>query len=61
MDTKPTENKLTEEQKYEQRLEKAIRQMEAMGFDNDGGWLRQLLISKDLSIGKVLDALNPSV
>lgn len=61
VDTKPTENKLTEEQKYEQRLEKAIRQMEAMGFDNDGGWLRQLLISKDLSIGKVLDALNPSV
>jgi len=60
VDRKPAEENLTEEQKYEQRLEKAIKQMEAMGFDNDGGWLRQLLISKDLSIGKVLDALNPS-
>ncbi|XP_057307741.1 uncharacterized protein LOC130645686 [Hydractinia symbiolongicarpus] len=60
-ENKPAEGSLTENQKYELRLGKAIRQMEAMGFDNDGGWLRQLLVSKDLSIGRVLDALNPSM
>lgn len=61
VDSNPADTeKLTEEQKYELRLEKAIKQMESMGFDNEGGWLRQLLISKDLSIGKVLDALNPA-
>jgi len=52
-------NELSEEEKYQQRLDKALRQMESMGFDNDGGWLSQLLVSKDLSIGRVLDALNP--
>ncbi|XP_065654111.1 sequestosome-1-like [Hydra vulgaris] len=44
----------------ESKLERSLRQMEAMGFDNEGGWLRQLLISKDCSIDKVLDALTPA-
>jgi len=51
---------LTDEERFNKRLEKALKQMESMGFDNDGGWLKQLLISKDLSISKVLDALNPA-
>jgi len=51
---------LADEERFNKRLEKALKQMEFMGFDNDGGWLQQLLISKDLSISKVLDALNPA-
>lgn len=44
---------------YDKKLEEAVAQMQQMGFDNDGGWLRQLLISKELDIGRVVDALRP--
>jgi len=59
-ESKQQESNISEEEKFQQRLDKALKQMESMGFDNDGGWLSQLLVSKDLSIGRVLDALNPS-
>jgi len=53
-------NQLSEEEIFQKRLNEALEKMLAMGFDNDGGWLSQLLITKDLSIDRVLEALNPS-
>ena len=48
------------EERYQNKLKETLDRMIAMGFDNDGGWLEQLLVSKDLSIDRVLEALNPS-
>ena len=50
---------MTEEQRFHQRLDVALKQMEAMGFDNEGGWLSQLLIAKQLNVAAVIEALNP--
>lgn len=37
----------------------AVNKMMSMGFSNDGGWLTQLLESKDGNIEKALDVLQP--
>ena len=47
-----------QEELFQRRLEEATKQMQDMGFNNEGGWLTQLLISKDFDISRVLDTLH---
>ena len=35
-----------------------VEQLKGMGFDDDGGWLTELVKAKGNDIHKVLDALN---
>lgn len=39
-------------------LEVAIAKMRAMGFEDDSGWLRQLITTKGYDLNKVLDAMQ---
>ena len=39
--------------------ERVLAQLKEMGFDDDGGWLTQLLHAKGGDIGRVLDAIQP--
>lgn len=39
-------------------LEEAIAKMRAMGFEDDSGWLRQLITTKGYDLNKVLDAMQ---
>ena len=41
------------------RVQKAVDHLKSMGFSNDGGWLTQLVESREGDINKVLDALRP--
>merc|ERR1712107_739381 len=45
----------------EDKFEAALKTMQAMGFSDDGGWLSSLLRAKSGDVGKVLDAIKPSV
>lgn len=39
-------------------LEVAIAKMHAMGFEDDSGWLKQLITAKGYDLNKVLDAIQ---
>merc|ERR1712047_104243 len=49
------------ENEKEDKVEAALKTMQAMGFSDDGGWLSSLLRAKSGDVGKVLDAIKPSV
>jgi len=56
--TSKQQQRRPEAEEFERKLNEAIKQMESMGFNNDSGWLSQLLIAKDFDIGKVIDTLQ---
>ena len=60
VDEKAKKDEITEDELFQIRLDETLRQMEGMGFDNDGDWLKQLLIAKDLDISRFLDAMKSS-
>merc|ERR1712079_607960 len=43
----------------EDKVEAALKTMQAMGFSDDGGWLSSLLRAKSGDVGKVLDTIQP--
>merc|ERR1719432_212516 len=45
----------------EDKVEAALKTMQAMGFSDDGGWLSSLLRAKSGDVDKVLDSIKPSV
>ena len=53
VDDSADDNKSPEEQ-----LAAALSQMQAMGFNDEGGWLTQLLKAKNHNINQVLDAIQ---
>merc|ERR1712004_261052 len=44
----------------EDKVEAALKTMQAMGFSDDGGWLSSLLRAKSGDVGKVLDTIQPA-
>merc|ERR1712004_124622 len=43
----------------EDKVEAALKTMQAMGFSDDGGWLSNPLRAKSGDVGKVLDTIQP--
>lgn len=41
-------------------IEQAVAQLSTMGYEDEGGWLTELVKAKGGDISKVLDALHPS-
>merc|ERR1712047_173335 len=56
-----TSDEDTKGNEKEDKVEAALKTMQAMGFSDDGGWLSSLLKAKSGDVGKVLDAIKPSV
>lgn len=39
-------------------IEQALAQLKSMGYEDEGGWLTELIKAKGGDVGKVLDALH---
>ena len=39
-------------------IEQALAQLKSMGYEDEGGWLTELVKAKGGDVGKVLDALQ---
>lgn len=42
-------------------IEQALTQLRSMGYEDEGGWLTELIKAKGGDISKVLDALHPTI
>ena len=42
-------------------VDEALAHLRSMGYQDEGGWLKELVQSKGGDVTKVLDALHPSV
>lgn len=42
-------------------IEEALAQLRSMGYQDEGGWLKELVSAKGGDVAKVLDALHPVV
>lgn len=58
-DPPPTDSQ--DEARDEKVLEEALAQLQSMGYEDEGGWLMELIRAKGGDVAKVLDALHPSV
>merc|ERR1712004_479313 len=55
----PENKKDMKDNEKEDKVEAALKTMQAMGFSDDGGWLSNLLRARSGDVGKVLDTIQP--